>query len=291
MKKSVRMILTVVLVIVFAVSGGMVLKKFMEYRAGEETYSEVEKLVGIEVDAQEGAQQTGENQPVTDDQQQAEDPDSVQQSDDKEKDNKKEEKKQNPLPKVSVDNLKNLDLSALQKVNKDVMGWIIIPGAGISYPLMDGDDNSYYLNRTWDKQWNTTGSIFLEKECSNKLSEFNTIIYGHNMRNTTMFSNLKKYVKKSYWADAPYVYIATEKGVYRYDIFAAYEVEVEGHTFWIDIKEESHKQMFIDRSLEMSEIDTGIVPAVSDKILTLSTCTGNGHEKRMVVQAVLAGEE
>jgi len=291
MKKSVRMILTVVLVIVFAVSGGMVLKKFMEYRAGEETYSEVEKLVGIEVDAQEGAQQTGENQPETDDQQQAEDPDSVQQSDDKEKDNKKEEKKQNPLPKVSVDNLKNLDLSALQKVNKDVMGWIIIPGAGISYPLMNGDDNSYYLNRTWDRQWNTMGAIFLEAECSSKLTDFNTIIYGHNMRNTTMFSNLKKYVKKSYWKNAPYVYIATEKGVYRYDIFAAYEVEVEGHVFWLDIEDETLKQKFIDRSLEMSELSTGIVPTVSDKILTLSTCTGNGHEKRMVVQAVLAGEE
>jgi len=290
MKKSVRMILTVVLVIVFVISGGMVLKKFMEYRAGEETYSEVENLVGIEVDAQEGVQQPDEGQTDAEDPQQTEDPDEGQQAGEDDKDNKKEEKKQNPLPKVSIDNLKNLDLAALQKVNKDVMGWIIIPGAGISYPLLDGDDNSYYLNRTWDKQWNTMGSIFLEQECSNKLSEFNTIIYGHNMRNTTMFSNLKKYVKKSYWKDAPYVYIATEKGVYRYDIFAAYEVEVDGHTFWIDIKEESHKQMFIDRSVEMSEIDTDIVPTTSDKILTLSTCTGNGHEKRMVVQAVYAGE-
>ena len=280
MKKSIRISLIAVFLIVFLVSGGMVIKKLTEYREGEQTYDDVEKLAGLEslenTDTQSDLpeEEPEDNEDVPED-----------------KDIKKEEKKTNPLPKVSIDNLKNLNLDALQKVNKDVMGWIIIPGADISYPLLDGDDNSYYLNRTWDKQWNTMGSIFLEAECSNKLSEFNTIIYGHNMRNTTMFSNLKKYVKKSFWSGAPYVYIATEDGVRRYDIFAAYEVSVEGHAFWINIEDEQLKQKFIDKSLEMSEIKTDIVPVTSDHILTLSTCTGNGHEKRMIVQAVLAAEE
>lgn len=283
MKKGVRRAISAVLVIVFLVSGGVALKKYLEQRAGEETYSEVENLAGIEIDSQE-------QQEAADDETENVPPEEDEQNEDTE-DKTKEEKKQNPLPQVSIDNLKNLNLEALQKVNKDVMGWIIIPGAGISYPLLDGDDNSYYLNRTWDKQWNTMGSIFLEAECSNKLTDFNTIIYGHNMRTTTMFSNLKKYVKKSYWKNAPYVYIATEKGVYRYDIFAAYEVEVDGHAFWLDVEDESLKQKFIDRSIEMSELSTGIVPTTSDKILTLSTCTGNGHEKRMIVQAVLSKEK
>ena len=280
MKKSIRISLIAVFLIVFLVSGGMVIKKLTEYREGEQTYDDVEKLAGLEslenIDTQSDLpeEEPEDNEDVPED-----------------KDIKKEEKKTNPLPKVSIDNLKNLNLDALQKVNKDVMGWIIIPGADISYPLLDGDDNSYYLNRTWDKKWNTMGSIFLEAKCSNKLSEFNTIIYGHNMKNTTMFSNLKKYVKKSFWSSAPYVYIATEKGVRRYDIFAAYEVSVEGHAFWIDIEDEDLKQKFIDKSIEMSEIKTDIVPSVSDHILTLSTCTGNGHEKRMIVQAVLAAEE
>ena len=299
MKKGVRRIIMAMLIVVFLVSGGMVLKKYMDYRAGEETYSQVEELAGIDIDeniVQEPLEDTDEpqggQQPSGNEGNEGDEGDEEpEDKDTDEKDNIKEEKKQNPLPKVSVDNLKNLNLEALQKVNKEVMGWIIIPGAGISYPLMNGDDNSYYLNRTWDKQWNTMGSIFLEAECSSKLTDFNTIIYGHNMRNTTMFSNLKKYTSKSYWKKAPYVYLATEKGVYRYDIFAAYEVEVDGHVFWLKIKEAEHKQLFIDRSLEMSEIDTGIVPTTSDKILSLSTCTGNGHAKRMVVQAVFAGEE
>ena len=286
MKRFMRKFTMALLILIFLVSGGVTLKKYMDQRAGEQTYTDVEKLAGIDI---EENQQPSDGDVPQDDTE----ADKDEETDNKEDkaDKEKEEKKQNPLPKVSVDNLKNLDLEALQKVNKEVMGWIIIPGAGISYPLMNGDDNSYYLNRTWDRQWNTMGAIFLEAECSSKLTDFNTIIYGHNMRNTTMFSNLKKYVKKSYWENAPYVYIATEKGVYRYDIFAAYEVEVEGHVFWLDIEDETLKQKFIDRSLEMSELSTGIVPTVSDKILTLSTCTGNGHEKRMVVQAVLAGEE
>ena len=271
MNKNMRKMIIALLIAVFLFSGGMVLKKYMDYREGEQTYNEVEQLAGIDIE--ESQPQPEEEEPGADEQTQD------------------AEEKQNPLPKVSIENLKQLDIDALQKVNKEVMGWIIIPGAGISYPLMDGDDNSYYLNRTWDRQWNTMGSIFLEAECSNKLTDFNTIIYGHNMRNTTMFSNLKKYVKKSYWEDAPYVYIAAGKNVYRYDIFAAYEVEVDGHVFWLRVEDDDLKQKFIDRSLEMSEINTGIVPTISDKILTLSTCTGNGHEKRMVVQAVLAEKE
>lgn len=287
MKKSMRRFIIAVLLGVFLFSSGMVLKKYLDYRAGEAIYSDVEQLAGLDIE--ENKEQENPPEDVTEPDEDAQ-PQNQEEEEDNE-DNIKEEKKQNPLPAVSIENLKHLDLEALRKVNKDVMGWIIIPGAGISYPLMDGDDNSYYLNRTWDKEWNTMGSIFLEAECSSKLSDFNTIIYGHNMRNTTMFSNLKKYVKKSYWSAAPYVYLATEKGVYRYDIFAAYEVEVDGHVFWLDIEDEQLKQMFIDRSLEMSEINTGIVPTTSDKILSLSTCTGNGHEKRMVVQAVFAGEQ
>jgi len=280
MKKSVRKALIATFLIIFLVSGGMVIKRAWEYRQGEQIYEEVEQLAGLETlentDFAENEEAGGEDAPEADEEKE-EEPEAE----------KREEKKQNPLPQVSIDNLKNLNLEALQSINKDVFGWILIPGASISYPLLDGTDNSYYLSRTWDREWNSMGSIFLEAECSASLQDFNTIIYGHNMRNTTMFSNLKNYMKQSYWSDAPYVYIATEDGVRRYDIFAAYEAGVEGHTFWLQIEDEALRQRFIDQSLDMSLIDADIVPEVSDRILTLSTCTGNGHEKRMVVQAVL----
>ena len=119
-------------------------------------------------------------------------------------------------------------------------------------------------------------------------TDFNTIIYGHNVRNGHMFSELRNYTEQSYYNGAPVIYIATENGIARYDIFAAAEVSTESSAFWLDVENENNRQTFIDQALEASQIETGIVPSSDDKILTLSTCTGNGHATRWVVQAVLA---
>ena len=192
MKKSFRKCLIAVLAVTFVVSGGMVLKTLSAYKAGEQTYRSVQALAGLQDDLQgdiQGAMQNDIQGALQKDTQGASQVDL-------QSDLQQEENDSNPLPNVSEGSLKNLNFQELQQINKDVMGWIIIPGAGISYPLMDGSDNSYYLNHTWDKQRNAMGSIFLEKECCSSLKEFNTIIYGHNMRNSTMFSNLKKYVKR-----------------------------------------------------------------------------------------------
>lgn len=256
MKKNLRKCFVALLLVVVLVSSVMVIKQIYQYKAGQKIYQDAQNLAGLG-----NMNQAGE-------------------------DEESRIKKMDLLAEINDENLDNLDIGALREVNKDVIGWITIPGTPVSYPLLDGDDNSYYLNRTWDKKWNTMGSIFLEAECSSKFSEFNTIIYGHNMRNTTMFSSLKKYLKEDFWKEAPYVYIVTQNGVRRYDIFAACEVSVKGHAFWIDIEDDELKEKFISSALDMSVIETGIVPDIEDKIITLSTCTGNGYEKRMVVQAV-----
>jgi len=264
MKKSMRTGLIILFLIVFAVSGIMVAKKVSEYRQGEAIYKEADELTGIEnveipiiipIDKNNGELA----EPV--------------------------------IPADILASLEELDIAGLREKNKDVFGWILIPGADISYPLLDGDDNTYYLTHTWDKKWNHMGSIFLEQECKADFSDFNTIIYGHNMRNTTMFSNLKKYLKEGFWEDAPHVYIITEKDVMRYDIFSAGELSVKSHAFWLYVEDDGLKKKFIDKAIETSEIETDIRPEADDKILTLSTCTGNGHEKRMVVQAILAKGE
>lgn len=260
MKKNLRKCFVALLLVVVLVSSVMVIKQIYQYKAGQKIYQDAQNLVGLG-----NMNQAGE-------------------------DEESRIKKMDLLAEINDENLDNLDIGALREVNKDVIGWITIPGTPVSYPLLDGDDNSYYLNRTWDKKWNTMGSIFLEAECSSKFSEFNTIIYGHNMRNTTMFSSLKKYLKEDFWKEAPYVYIVTQNGVRRYDIFAACEVSVKGHAFWIDIEDDELKEKFISSALDMSVIETGIVPDIEDKIITLSTCTGNGYEKRMVVQAVWTAE-
>ncbi len=181
------------------------------------------------------------------------------------------------------------DLHALREVNSDVTGWISIPETEVSYPVLQTDNNKYYLNRTWDKDKNTVGGIFMECGNPSDMSSFNTIIYGHKMRNESMFGSLKNYAEAEYWQKHPYVYVVSDNGVYRYDIFAAFESGTKEVIYRLNIKRETQKEELIAFCLDNSVIDTGIVPKADDRLLTLSTCTGHGHAKRWVVLGVLHG--
>lgn len=185
--------------------------------------------------------------------------------------------------------LYGIDIFALQEVNPDVLGWIYIPGTNISYPLLQGEDNQYYLNYTWDKQAYFVGSIFLECKNSADFSDYNTILYGHNLNNGTMFSQLHLYKDQEQWVQYPYVYIVTASGAYRYHIFAAYEVPTTAITYQLSFEEDGQKQRFLDECISWSVLDTGIIPTENDRILTLSTCTGVIRTNRWVVQAKLDG--
>lgn len=187
-----------------------------------------------------------------------------------------------------MEEMAQINLAALREANPDVVGWIRIPDTKIDYPLMQGEDNDFYLNHTWDKQPNSVGSIFLEHLCSSDLTDYNTIIYGHNMKNNSMFGDLEDYAVKDYWKTHPYVYLATEAGVFRYEVFAFYQAAVESLTYSINPQREDTKEDFLNLALENSQINTGIVPALTDRILTLSTCSGGSYANRYVVQARLA---
>lgn len=182
--------------------------------------------------------------------------------------------------------LAQTDLAALQAVNEDVLGWIAIPETELSYPLLQGEDNQYYLKRDWKGRPDAAGSIFLECMCAGDFSGFNTIIYGHNMRNGSMFGSLRNYKSPDYWQAHPAIYILDGGGVRRYDIFAAHEVGVREIVYRLSFSEREDRQDFIDFCLERSVLDTGIVPEPEDQVITLSTCTGRGYETRWVVQGV-----
>lgn len=195
-----------------------------------------------------------------------------------------------PLPE-EASALKAIDLDALRTVNGDVAGWIMIPGTELSYPVMQGTDNQYYLSRNWRGEANTSGSVFLESTCSRDLTDFHTIVYAHRMRNDTMFGTLKYYSTLDFWRAHPSVYVAFGSGViYRYDIFAAHEVGTKGIVYRLDIEESRLQDELIRACLEDSVIDTGIVPTEVDRLLTLSTCTASGRVDRWVVHAVLRAE-
>ena len=171
-----------------------------------------------------------------------------------------------------------------------MLGWILIPGTRVSYPVVQGTDNSYYLDHTWRGGKNSVGAIFMDYRNSGDLSDFNTIIYGHRMNNRSMFGTLSQYKSRSYWQAHPYVYLTDDSGTHRYEIFAAGEVSVDSDVYRLGLRSSSGRQSFLDSCLSLSALNTGVTPHVYDKVLTLSTCTGNGHATRWVVQAVCPGQ-
>ena len=182
------------------------------------------------------------------------------------------------------------NLESLREINEDVLGWIVIPDTQLDYPLMRGEDNDYYLERSWEGEPNVAGSIFMEQVNDREFKHFNTVIYGHRMKDGSMFGSLKHYSGKSYWEKHPYIYICDDGGVHRYEIFAAYEATLEGSTYQVGFADDESKQIFLDNCVGYSDIDTGVIPTIEDRIITLSTCTGRGYDSRWVVQARRRGE-
>ena len=184
-----------------------------------------------------------------------------------------------------IEELKTIRLETLKEKNEDVAGWIHIPDTKLSYPLMSGTEGNYYLTHNWEKIESFAGSICIENLCSDDLTDFNTVIYGHRMKDGSMFAALKYYDSMDFWESHPDVYICDTNGVHRYEIFAAYEADLTGRTYQIGFADEEDKESFLQDCMGNSVISTGVIPTPEDRILTLSTCTGHGYDTRWVVQA------
>ena len=178
-----------------------------------------------------------------------------------------------------------MDLSPLQEVNPDVVGWIAIPGI-LSYPLLQGGDNARYLTHAWNGKENAAEAVFLDCRTDAFLGDFNILIYGDRMRNGAMFGSLKHYKDIDFWRENPSVYLANEDSTRRYNIYAAYETGLTAATYQREFSSPEEKQEFIRYGLERSVIDTGVTPTADDTIITLSTCSGGDRNTRWIVQAV-----
>ena len=178
--------------------------------------------------------------------------------------------------------LKDINLEALREKNPDVVGWVFIPNTRINYPIVQGTDNQYFLNHTWDNRKSTAGAIFMESTNDPDFLDFRTIIYGHNMADSSMFGSIHRYDSKTYRDEYPYVYLVTDEGVLRYEIYSSYKAEVESGTYALDLVERPYRVAFIRLTKEEALYETDITPAVTDRILTLSTCAGNASRRRVV---------
>ena len=184
----------------------------------------------------------------------------------------------------------NIDFDTLLEANSDTIGWITFKESVINYPVMQTDNNDYYLTNTFNRNKNATGSIFMETMNNKNFNDYHTIIYGHNMRNDSMFGTLEKYSDESYYDGNEYFYITTLDEERKYQIFSMYTVVVPNPLYTIGFEADETYVDFIETLQRDSLYDTGVDIDKNDKIITLSTC-GDSDEVRFVVHGKLITAE
>ena len=187
----------------------------------------------------------------------------------------------------------NVDFESLQSINPDVKAWIQFEEVPeINYPILQHPtDVEYYLKKMWNHEDNTAGSIFLDVANSSDFMDYNTFVFGHNMKNLSMFGRLKEYKKQEFYAGKEYFWIYTPTMNYQYQIFSVHEVKVDSGFFRVFSSTGDEFTQYVADSKADARYDTGVEVNGNDKIVTLSTCTASGDTWRLLVQGKLIGFE
>lgn len=189
--------------------------------------------------------------------------------------------------------IKGIDFEQLTQSYEDIVGWIVFEEPSeINYPIVQGEDNQEYLTKTLDADGYKHGTIFMDYENSPDFSDDNTFLYGHHMRNGTMFAQLLKYEDKAFYTQYPCFSIFLAEGTsygnrYTYQIFAVERAQDGGPSFQIHFNEEDRLADYISYIKQNSIYDTGIEVAKDAQIVSLSTCSGGVESERFVVHGVL----
>ena len=187
----------------------------------------------------------------------------------------------------------SVDFEKLLEMNSDVVGWIRFDEPSeINYPLVQGRDNEEYLKRTFEANTNKLGTLFVDVNNPGDFSGRNTFIYGHNMKNGSMFAQLLKYKDDSFYKEHPYFYIYTPDGKVRtYEIFSAGVVKDTSDSYIMDYADDAAFQTYIDYIKQQSAYPTSAEVTTASKIVSLSTCTNVRDDERFLVHGVMIKEE
>lgn len=178
-------------------------------------------------------------------------------------------------------------LDTLCRTNPDIMGWITVEDTCIDYPTVKGQDNDFYLDHAYDREYLNSGSIFLDFRCKDSLENtYNTVIYGHNMFSGLMFHDVIKYKGEDFFLTHDIV-ITTSDGIHTFRPISVYETVSTDYYYQVDFDSDAEFCEFLERACERSIFQTEYTPDGSDRIITFSTCTNDGEYGRLVLHAVL----
>lgn len=181
----------------------------------------------------------------------------------------------------------NVDINALKEKNKDTVGWINVNNTNINYPYVQGKDNKYYLNHSYDKSYNEAGWVFLDYRNNSTLSDKNNILYAHSRLDKTMFGSLSKTLKSNWYnnKDNHIIRLSTEIENTMWQIFSVYKIPEETYYITTNFSNDSEYEKFLNIIKERSIHNFNTDININDKVLTLSTCYSD--TERTVVHAKL----
>lgn len=264
---NVMIILLTLVIVVLAVMLG---KTFLSYLESRKEYDELREMAVI---LQEESSETPEsNETGTGEQ--------------KEEDSKAEEVQEPKEPECKLE----IDFASLKELNPDIKGWIYMEALDMSYPVVQGADNDEYLYTSVKGTENRGGSIFMDAWNSGDFKDPHTLIYGHNMKDDSMFGRLKDLYNQKFVdeLDSPLCFwIITPDGKYRYDVFSIHTVDASGDTYTIFSNQGDEVGEYLNKMARYTGVKLPQrVYNAQDRAVTLSTCTGN-DQYRLVVQGVL----
>ncbi len=179
-----------------------------------------------------------------------------------------------------------IDFDALRRINPDCVAWLSGCDGSIDYPVALSYDDAYYLSHTIDGRENGAGSIFVDQYTQEPFEQFQTILYGHNRKDGSMFHSLLDYRKEAYWEEHQTITVYLEGEEREYQVFSAYYGSCETLPVYHSVKTREQRQEYLDTVLDASLYDTQVQVDADDVLLTLITCEYSGKDYRMVVHAV-----
>jgi len=194
---------------------------------------------------------------------------------------------------TETENKRMLQVKKLQEVNPDIVGWLEIEGTEISYPVLQDDDNEFYMTHNYKKEYTKDGSLFLDKDYNWELPSTNLLIYGHNNNNGKMFNKLLDYKDEKFYKEHQTIRFTTEKEDAVYEIIAVFESrvyyksekDVFRYYYFINAENEQEFNEYVNNSKEASLYETGKTAAYGDQLITLSTCAYHTEDGRFAIVA------
>jgi sortase B len=188
---------------------------------------------------------------------------------------------------ASLDDLV-VNWDALKAINSDIVGWVMIPGTRVNYPIVQASDNDYYLNHLFDKTSSDAGAIFLDSENDPAITGWNNIIYGHNLIDGSMFASLKSYRERAFLDEHRTVLLATPEKNYRLEVVAALVCDADDKIRRFGFTDRTDYNAYVEMLLEyavLNDLGEGDIP---ENLYCFATCTDTNYLKRTLILASVA---